>query len=167
MTEPRSGHTATLLGAADGAQKGYVLIIGTGSADLYDPSAQVFTRVGSPPPFLSSSFLSRNNGLGHAASLRSDGTVLTAGGEQTTVCGFLNFGVISVNRAALFAPESDGFTYTGSLNTPRDTHTATLLQDGTVIIIGGLRRSQSVIYGGIRPSCLRRTTALSSAELFK
>jgi hypothetical protein len=168
MTEPRSGHTATLLGAADGAQNGYVLIIGTdGSADLYDPSTQVFTRVGSPPPYVASPFLRQVNGLGHAASLRTDGTVLTAGGEQRRGCGFLNFGVISVNLAALFAPESDGFTYTGSLNTPRDTHTATLLQDGTVIIIGGLRRSQSVISGGIRPSCLRLTTVLSSAELFK
>jgi hypothetical protein len=48
MSMPRSGHTATLLGAQDGPQNGSVLIIGVeGTADLYEPNTQIFTSVGS------------------------------------------------------------------------------------------------------------------------
>ena len=114
MTEPRSGHTATLLGAADCVQNGYVLIIGTDgfgtdrSAELYDPSTQTFARVGSLPA------LTGFSGWRNTASLRNDGTVLAAGGSTETRCGrFGGFGPVSRNGGALFAPESDGFTVTG------------------------------------------------------
>jgi hypothetical protein len=58
--------------------------------------------------------------------------------------------------AELFASESEGFTATGALNTPRDGHTATALVDGTILVTGGTdhRGRQSVV-------------VLSSAELFK
>jgi hypothetical protein len=158
MTVARSGHTATLLGAADGVQNGYVLIIGPGnSAELYDPSKETFAPVGSLPG-LGGFGGPRNN----TASLRDDGTVLSAGGTTTRHCGL--FGPVSINGAALFAPESDGFTVTGSLNTARDTHTATVLQDGTVLIVGGTQHTLTSF--GFN-HCLRRTNVLSSAELFK
>jgi hypothetical protein len=160
MTESRSGHRATLLGAADGAQQGYVLIIGTdGSADLYDPGTQTFARVGSLPPCAQSA-------SARTATLRSDGTVLTAGGWGG---GCLRLGgFASKTAAALFAPESDGFTVTGSLNKARDTHTATLLQDGTVVVIGGLVRDCEWIESMDRQYCAPRfVSILSSAELFK
>jgi WD40 repeat protein len=159
MTEARTGHTATLLGAADGVQNGYVLIIGTsGSANLYDPSTRTFKRIGSfePGP---SGYLPV---LAHTASLRKDGTVLAAGGDGVGRC-FRGFGHVSRSGAALFAPESDGFTVTGSLNTSRDTHTATVLQDGTVLIVGGTHHSLFRLFYG----CKLQATVLSSAELFK
>ena len=150
MTLTRSGHTATELSTQDGAQNGDVLIIGTdGSADLYDPSKGTFARIGSLlPPMYSS--------VAHTASLRSDGTVLAAGGyglggSRGLICA------ISGTAAALFAPESDGFTATGSLGTRRDSHTATVLADGTVLIVGGTEHS----------GCLTGPVVLSSAELFK
>jgi WD40 repeat protein len=150
MTVTRSGHTATELGTQDGAQNGDVLIVGTdGSADLYDPSKGTFARIGSLlPPMQTSN--------AHTANLRSDGTVLAAGGygfggSRGLICA------ISGTAAALFAPESDGFTATGSLGTRRDSHTATVLADGTVLIVGGTEHS----------GCLTGAVVLSSAELFK
>jgi hypothetical protein len=161
MTEPRSGHTATLLGAADGVQNGYVLIIGTDrSAELYEPSTQTFARVGSLPSLIGFS------GWRNTASLRNDGTVLAAGGSTETRCGrFGGFGPVSRNGGALFAPESDGFTVTGSLNTARDGHTATVLQDGTVLVVGGMQQFFTPGIVGFR--CIHHANFLSSAELFK
>lgn len=156
MTVARTGHTATALGTQDGAQNGDVLIVGTdGAADLYDPSKGTFARIGSLLPSMHPSYA-------HTANLRNDGTVLAAGGYGFRRCarGAAHY---SGTAAALFAPESDGFTATGSLGTRRDTHTATVLADGTVLIVGGTERS--VILLG--PGCVVRTIVLSSAELFK
>jgi WD40 repeat protein len=139
MRVVRTGATATRL------QDGTVLIFGAdGSADLYDANTGSFAPVGSNP-------LVAN---GPTASLRHDGSVLTAGGIS-----FGRFG-LTVSAAALFAPESDGFTATGSLNTSRDSHTATVLADGAVLIVGGTEITRSY-YGGIYRQIL------SSAELFK
>jgi hypothetical protein len=148
MTVARTGHTATELGTQDGTQNGDVLIIGTdGSADLYDPSKGAFARIGS---------LLQPIYAAHTANLRSDGTVLAAGGYglgggRGAICA------ISGSAAALFAPESDGFTATGSLNASRYTHTATVLADGTVLIVGGTEHR----------GCFTAPVVLSSAELFK
>jgi len=145
MTVARTGHTATALGTQDGTQNGDVLIIGTdGSADLYDPSKGAFARIGS---------LLMQPSYAHTANLRNDGTVLAAGGyDFRRECGRFSF-----TEAALFAPESDGFTATGSLNAGRDTHTATVLADGTVLIVGGTEHR----------GCFTAPVVLSSAELFK
>ena len=160
MTGARTGHTATALGTQDGAQNGDVLIIGTeGTADLYDPSKGTFARIGS---------LLMQPSYAHTANLRNDGTVLAAGGygfprcEPGSWCPCARVSV-SGTAAALFAPESDGFTATGSLGTGRDSHTATVLADGTVLIVGGTERSVS-FFGR---QCFENDVVLSSAELFK
>jgi hypothetical protein len=156
MTVARTGHTATALGAQDGAQNGDVLIVGTeGSADLYDPSKGTFARIGSLLPSMQPSYA-------NTANLRNDGTVLAAGGYGFKRCG-RGGGHYSGDAAALFAPESDGFTVTGSLGTSRDSHTATVLADGTVLIVGGTERSAIHLGRG----CVPRAIVLSSAELFK
>jgi hypothetical protein len=154
MTEPRSGQTATLLAARDGAQDGYVLIIGTdGTADLYNPATEAFEHVGSLVP-------PGQPWIRHTASLRSDGTVLAAGGYFGQ---WWHDTLQSRQDAALFAPLSNAFTVTGSLGHSRDSHTATVLQDGTVIIIGGLERYPE----GCHFVCTQVTVVLSSAELFR
>ena len=151
MTEPRSGHTATLLGSEDGSQNGSVLVIGVdGSADLYTADTEAFERIGSV----------LKPGYRHTASLRGDGTVLTAGGAS------LSWRPLSTSAAALFAPESDGFTATGFLNTSRENHTATVLSDGTVLIVGGAHDAYGCV-GFPFPVCRIYSTALASAELFK
>lgn len=175
MTAARDGHTATALGTRDGAQNGDVLIVGIdGSTDLYDPSTKQFTAVGSFYPSISVDNFSRT------ASLRKDGTVLVAGGAVPkgvyTLSGGRGFphcvpgGTYpqSAAVAALFAPESDGFTQTASLKTSRDGQTATVLPDGAVLIVGGTQHTvtSSPNYCPTTPPT-NRATALSSAEIFK
>ena len=146
MTVDRTGATATRL------QDGSVLIFGAdGSADLYDANSGTFARVGSNPPLAVT-------GQTQTASLRHDGSVLAVAGGFSSA----RFHV-SVSAAALFAPETDGFTLTGPLNTSRFSSTATVLGDGTVLVVGGTHRSCPII------SCFNgtSTTILSSAELFK
>lgn len=135
MTQPRSGHTATLLGGADGVQSGYVLITGVdGTAELYDPSTETFAGIGSLLPSMRPSYR-------HTASLLNDGTVVVAGGY--------NF---------FTAP-------TGILTVARDTHTATVLQDGTVLVVGGIQ--QTFTQSGNPPQCAISNGILDQAELFQ
>jgi hypothetical protein len=160
MNEARSGHTATLL------TDGTVLIVGP------DVTAELYTASSSGGSFaLVGNRISATSGF--TASLRSDGTVVVAGGNtEIRLCprdGFCpppTSAPASHANAELFAPESEGFTATGSLITPRYDHTATLLDDGTVLVTGGVRASV-ICLGGFRPHCITSTLLLSSAELFK
>jgi hypothetical protein len=185
MSASRSGHTASLL------TNGQVLIAGggTASAELYDPATGLFTATGSMHEgrtghtatllndgtvliagpditaeiFSTGAFALVGNlltpGSGATATARNDGTVLVAGGRSGRLVA------VSHATAELFAPESEGFTTTGSLMTPRDGHTATLLADGAVLVTGGADHTANC-----RPfpnRCVVLTRVLSSAELFK
>jgi hypothetical protein len=179
MTAPRTGHSATVLGAQDGGQNGDVLIVGVdGSAELFDPGTQKFNAVGSfdPPSAVAIT--------AHTASLRNDGTVLVAGGYAQVAtyrrvirglpwhfyCSFSGSYPRSTALSALFAPESDGFTpTTNGLNTARDGHTATVLADGSVLIIGGVQHTVGFSSRFFCPTTgtPHNATVLSSAELFR
>jgi hypothetical protein len=117
-------HTATLL--ADGR----VLILGgrtpkdsvRATAELYDPGSGKFTSAGSM-------------GEGrqqHTATLLPDGRVFIAGGYWSDG---QKWRVLSSTE--IFDPATGNFDQTGSMGTPRQTHTATLLDDGRVLIAGG------------------------------
>jgi hypothetical protein len=116
MTVARTSHTATLL------PSGKVLIAGwEGSAELFDPATNSFkATVGAPAVRFSGT-----------STLLADGRVLIAGGEST------NYDILYVGPSELYDPATEQFTPTGSLTTPRWSHTATLLPDGTILIAGG------------------------------
>jgi hypothetical protein len=102
-------------------------------AELYDPATHTFVATGNMT-------FSR---VWHTLALVPDGTVLAAGGE-TDKCSTGDrclFG--SVASAELYDPSTGVFAATGGMTAPRETHTATLLKDGRVLIAGG------VSYGGI------------------
>ena len=65
------------------------------------------------------------------ATLLPDGKVLVAGGTIGP------FGGLSANSAELYDPGSGTWSSTGSMHGARDGHTATLLQNGTVLVAGG------------------------------
>ena len=70
----------------------------------------------------------------HTATLLTDGRVLLAGGDDESV----DRSKVVKASAEIFDPASGTFTFTGSLNVARYYHTATLLADGRVLLVGGV-----------------------------
>ncbi len=71
----------------------------------------------------------------HSANLLTDGNVLVAGGIGPVPGGTGALGQLA--SAELYNPGTGTFTFTGNLNTARDEHSATLLNNGSVLIAGG------------------------------
>jgi N-acetylneuraminic acid mutarotase len=125
MTTPRANAAAIRL------RDGRVLICGgtaTGqvggilaSAELYDPAARTFTATGSMT-------VPR---AGQTITMLRDGRVLVTGGVKNV--GFRS----ELASAEIYDPASGTFSATGSMSVPREGHTATLLRDGRVLVVGG------------------------------
>lgn len=133
MSRPRESHTATLL------NDGKILIAGgdnggvsLDTAEIFDPTNGTFAPTGSME---TARYL-------HTATLLTDGTVLVAGGAHFTAV------VDSSSRPALmpassataelFNPASGSFTPAGHMVNARARHTATLLADGNIVLVGGV-----------------------------
>ena len=125
MTTPRANAAAIRL------RDGRILICGgtaTGeiggvlsSAELYDPVARTFTPTGSMT-------VPRT---GQTITMLLDGRVLLTGGDQNA--GYRS----QLASAEIYDPGNGAFTATGSMSTPREGHTATILRDGRVLVAGG------------------------------
>jgi hypothetical protein len=70
----------------------------------------------------------------HTATQLSNGMILIAGGVNGEVG---NLSQLAVASAELYNPSTGKFTPTGSMTVPRAGHTATLLNNGMVLITGG------------------------------
>ncbi|HEU4395380.1 MAG TPA: kelch repeat-containing protein [Planctomycetota bacterium] len=93
------------------------------SVEIYDPAGRVWTA-GTPMQ------VSRAN---HTATLLSNGRVLVAAGF-TTDNGSLSWTL----TAEIYDPATRTWSFTGTApNTPRGGHTATVMQNGRVLIAGG------------------------------
>jgi len=123
----RIGHTATLL------PNGRVLVVGGWSdgegmfgysvsySELYDPATGTWSYAGSP-----------GGRQEHTATVLKDGRVLVVGGLYTDELSYYD-----LSECVIYDPASGTWSYTGSLHTARVGHTATLLQDGRVLVVGG------------------------------
>ena len=98
------------------------------SASLYDPATNTFGPTGS---------LAEARGE-QSSTLLQDGRVLVAGGG---IAGWVFAGSF-LDSAELYDPAKGTFSATGSLATPREAHTATLLADGRVLIAGGMETQE-------------------------
>lgn len=127
MLAARVSHTATLLNNGKVLLTGGLISNGGGTgllteAELYDPTTGAFS------PTLGSMTIARQF---HTASLLADGKVLVTGGVDK------NSGH-ALATAELFDPTTQLFTATkGSMGTARSFQTATILNDGTVLVTGG------------------------------
>jgi len=115
-------------------------------AELYDPATRTFVATGS--------MASRR--VWHSLTLLPNGMVLAAGGETDSCTDRSCFFAGSVATAELYDPVAGAFVATGSMTAARETHTATVLKNGTVLLAGG------VSYGGIG----KFNGSLASAEIF-
>ncbi len=139
LNTARYEHTATLL------NNGMVLIAGglgsrgyLASAELYNPATGTFS-------YTAGSL--NTTRYDHTATLLNNGMVLIAGGfgGNSNPYGYLQ-------SAELYNPATGTFTLAGSLNTARWADTATLLNNGMVLIAGGLNSTNG---------------SLDSAELYE
>jgi hypothetical protein len=119
----RANHSATLL------TDGRVLVTGgiisgsavTATAEIFDPLTGLFTATATPMA-AARTF--------HAAVKLIDGTVLVTGGAS-------NSDGTSLSSAEIFNPAGGGsFASAGTMNATHSKHTATLLNDGSVLIAG-------------------------------
>ena len=127
LNTPRSSHTATLL------RDGKVLVAGgfakkSNSAELYDPETGAWSSTGQ---------LNGARSFAHTATLLKDGKVLIVGGNLFTQLENGDRQEYGLNGAELYDPQNERWSVTGSLNTGRQLHTATLLKNGKVLVVGG------------------------------
>jgi hypothetical protein len=119
MHTARTGHAALRL------QSGKVLVVGAdqgGSAEIYDPASGTWSATGSPAAW----------GFGATATLLPNGKVLVVGGEDN------NLQAPPIRAAELYDPASGTWSAAALPAYGRFQHTATLLQNGKVLVFGGI-----------------------------
>jgi len=123
MTDARVGHTATLLSG------GKVLLAGgsgtaatLSSAEVFDPTAGTFSATGKM----------QSARTGHTATVLCDVNAASCANPRVLVAGGA-----PDKSAELYDPITGTFAFTSSLTAARFFHTATLLPNGKVLIVGG------------------------------
>lgn len=130
LTQARRGHQGVIL------DDGRVLVAGglfegqpLASAEIYDPEADAWTPTG---PMATPR-------LGHSLTKLRDGRVLAAGGSaidsDETVAGGQT--IRTAASAEIYDPATGAWQAAQPMGSPRFEHTATLLGDGRVLIVGG------------------------------
>ena len=125
--EGRSYHSASLL------HDGRVLIAGGTESDkgrsskIYDPGTKSWSSM-SPM---------QQGHVGHTATVLTAGKVLVVGGGKNLGTSFPN----PVDSAELYDPKTGAWSFLTVLEPDRSHHTATLLTNGKVLVIGGLSAS--------------------------
>jgi N-acetylneuraminic acid mutarotase len=113
----QGGQSLTVLGS------GKVLMVGTSQPQLYDPDSDSWSPAGTMA-------FPRHT---HTATLLSDGRVLIAGGFAEIASG----GNPQTDTTEIYDPAANGWGRGMPMTATRAFHTATLLNDGRVLVVGG------------------------------
>jgi len=116
-----------------------VLAILNNGPQVYDPSANVWTPT-NPIPGVDYEY---GPYLVNLTTLK-DGTVLTAGGFIYPGGTQTNFP--PVNSAFVYQPSNGSWSVTGNMTAKRSAASASLLQDGTVLVFGGTSDASSELF---------------------
>ena len=112
----------------------------TGNVEIYDPDTGTWTPTGD---------LSKPS-LGHSLTLLPDGRVLAAGGRHPVL---IDSSIYSTTT--IFDPATDRWSPGPDLSEPRSFHSATLMPDGRVLLIGGIGLEDEAVPAHIDASSSR------------
>jgi hypothetical protein len=147
LHQPRVAHVAALLGT------GKVLIAGGGrggmpggyisydTAEMYDPVAGSFTAIRAHM---------KSDRVGAAAVKLNDGRVLIVGGKsgRRMTSRLRNLSSLTpLNTAEIYDPEAGAFIRTGDMSAPHYLATATILDSGNVLVVGGWTIRGPIVVG--------------------
>ncbi|HEY6301051.1 MAG TPA: kelch repeat-containing protein [Candidatus Binatus sp.] len=147
LHQPRIAHVAALLGT------GKVLIAGGGrggmpggyisydTAEMYDPAAGSFTAIRAHM---------KSDRVGAAAVKLNDGRVLIVGGKsgRRMTSRLSNLSSLTpLNTAEIYDPEAGAFIRTGDMSAPHYLATATMLDSGNVLVVGGWTIRGPIVVG--------------------
>jgi len=136
MDSARGMHTAT------GLNNGKVLVVGGYPGDyggllnpqLYDPASDTWSYAGK----IDASTAFQTNFYYHTATLLKSGKVLVVGGETYNTMSASNSPNVSFLKSGmLYDPASNTWSFAGHTTDFRVFHTATLLDNGQVLVTGG------------------------------
>ena len=153
MAQGRYSHVSTTLtngkvfiasGFADGTDGAYAL----SSTEIYNPNASpdgatvLGPTLPQPGPM----------GSGLASALMPSGNVLITGGGYSPAYGAVDS---PLGQAVIYNAKSNTITAVGPMNVSRQNHTATVLSNGNILLVGGITDQGygSVTSAGITPVC--------------
>ncbi|HCC49074.1 MAG TPA: hypothetical protein DEQ38_13305 [Elusimicrobia bacterium] len=143
MITARGGHTATLL--SRGPKAGQVLLCGGQSANsgyVITEACEIFNPVTQTRAAAGAMVSPRT---GHAAVLLHSGRIFVTGGRRGNLA---NTAWIYEPMNEMYDPETDTWTPVSALKTGRINHTATVLNNGKIMIAGGFNDSDRYYCGG-------------------
>jgi N-acetylneuraminic acid mutarotase len=116
LTIPRESHTATLLNSTS-----EVLVVGNDTAEIYNPYVHQAWPTGTP----------------HFPRFKHAATWLQASGKVLVTGGFSGPGGVPQASAELYDAATGTWSLAAPMSIPRANHTATVLDSGKVLVVGG------------------------------
>jgi len=154
IQEPKGGSVDSIGSYTAPVATGFYHVIATSVADATFSASAVVTVTTSTGRFTPTHDLTTARGI-HTATLLADGRVLLAGGAGTAadpIC------IAGISSAEVYDPAVGSFTAIGNMTALRYAHTATLLSNGKVLLVGGFASTNDCMDLG--------ESAQASAEIY-
>jgi hypothetical protein len=150
LTEPRAGHTATLLPDGQVVLVGGFRLSASGAVETL-ASVELFDPMSRTQDFVQALGADAARRAFHTASLMLDGRVALVGGEVQT-----GTGTTPLSSVAVFNPATRD-TQRFSLSEPRTRHAAAVDRSGRVLVVGGEGQGGTVLATpeGVEPAAGR------------